>query len=60
MDEAERVNAYHEIQRLCIERVPIIIPYFMANFAAIRDNIEGFELKGFSGRSDLRVVKFKP
>ena len=60
MDEAERVKAYREIQRLCIERVPIIIPYFMANFAATRDNIEGFELKGFSGRSDLRVVKFMP
>lgn len=60
MDETERVKAYHEIQRLCIERVPFIIPYFMANFAAVQDYVHGFELKGFSGRSDLRVVEFKP
>lgn len=57
MDEAERVQAYQEIQRLLIERGPIIIPYFFAQFAAVNDRFENFELKDFAGRSDLRGVR---
>jgi peptide/nickel transport system substrate-binding protein len=33
MDEAERVQAYKDIQSLLIERGPVIIPYFAAQFA---------------------------
>ena len=56
MDEAERVQAYHDIQRILIERGPIIIPYFAAQLGAIRDQFQGFEMKDFPGRSDFRDV----
>jgi peptide/nickel transport system substrate-binding protein len=56
LDETERVEAYKEIQRILIERGPVIIPYFYTQLAAIRDTYQGFELKSFSGRSDVRGV----
>jgi len=34
LDEAERLQAYDAIQRVLIERGPVIIPYFAAQFAA--------------------------
>ncbi|HSJ52495.1 MAG TPA: ABC transporter substrate-binding protein [Anaerolineae bacterium] len=55
-DEQERVDAYHEIQRILIEEGPIIVPYFFAEYAVIRDGFDGFELHPFSGRTDLRRV----
>jgi peptide/nickel transport system substrate-binding protein len=39
-----------------IERGPVIIPYFFAQFAAISDNFDGFALKAFAGRTDFRTV----
>jgi len=56
LNEDERIQAYKEIQQILIERGPIIIPYFFAQFAAISDQFEGFELKAFAGRTDLRTV----
>ena len=56
LDEGERVKAYQEIQRILIERGPVIIPYFAAQFAALNENVLGFEMKAFWGRSDLRPV----
>lgn len=56
LDEAARVQAYKDIQRILIERGPVIIPYYFAQFAAIRDNFDGFELKAFAGRTDFRNV----
>lgn len=56
LDEEERVAAYHEIQRILIERGPVIIPYFTTQLGAISDQFEGFEMKPFPGRSDLRLV----
>ena len=58
MDEQERVDAYQEIQRILIERGPIVIPYFFAQLGAINDQFQGFEMKAFPGRSDLRTVTF--
>lgn len=58
MDEQERVEAYHEIQRILIERGPVLIPYFTTQIGAIRDNFHGFQMKPFPGRSDLRMVAF--
>lgn len=57
-DESERVEAYHEIQRILAERGPLVIPYFFAQFGAIREGFEGFELKAFAGRTDLSQVSF--
>jgi len=56
LDEDERITAYGEIQRILIERGPVIVPYFFASTAAIRDGFGGFELKAFPGRTDFRTV----
>lgn len=56
LDEAQRKTAYAEMQRILIERGPIIIPYFFAATAAIRDAFDGFSLKAFAGRTDFRRV----
>ncbi|MDX1662861.1 MAG: ABC transporter substrate-binding protein [Candidatus Promineifilaceae bacterium] len=56
-DEEERAEAYREIQQLLVDEGPIIIPYYFAQFAAINDQFEDFELKAFAGRSDLRDVR---
>lgn len=56
LDEQARIDAYHEIQRILIERGPMIVPYFFAEYAAINDQFQGFALKAFSGRTDLRNV----
>lgn len=56
LDENERIEAYHEIQRIMIDRGPMIVPYFFAEYGVISDDFAGFELKAFSGRTDLRQV----
>ncbi|MCO6453355.1 MAG: ABC transporter substrate-binding protein [Caldilineales bacterium] len=57
LDEAERVQAYHDIQSIMVERGPVIIPYFFAQLGAIRDTFQGFELKAFAGRTDLANIR---
>jgi peptide/nickel transport system substrate-binding protein len=56
LNEDERVEAYRQIQQLLINRGPVIIPYYFAQFGAISDQFEGFELKAFAGRTDFREV----
>ncbi len=56
MDEEERINAYAKIQALLLERGPVIIPYFFAQFGAVNNEFTGFVLKPFAGRSDFRRV----
>jgi peptide/nickel transport system substrate-binding protein len=56
LNEDERVEAYRQIQQLLIDRGPVIIPYYFAQFGAISDQFEGFELKAFAGRTDFREV----
>ncbi len=56
LSEAERVEAYQEIQQIMIERGPMIVPYFFAEYGVINDQLGGFELKAFSGRTDLRQI----
>lgn len=58
LDEQERIDAYYQIQELLIERGPIIIPYYFAQFGAISDQFEGLELKAFAGRTDFRTVNY--
>ncbi|HSM58914.1 MAG TPA: ABC transporter substrate-binding protein [Candidatus Sulfomarinibacteraceae bacterium] len=57
LDEAERQEAYRQIQELLAQRGPIIIPYYFAQFGAMSDAFTGFELKAFAGRSDFRDVR---
>ena len=54
LDQEERVNAYKEIQRILIERGPVIIPYFFAQFGVMAAHVEGVALHPFAGRTDLR------
>ncbi|MHB0856809.1 MAG: ABC transporter substrate-binding protein [Anaerolineae bacterium] len=56
LDDQERAEAYQEIQRILIERGPIIVPYFFARFAAMSPEVQGFALNAFPGRTDLRPV----
>ncbi len=49
--------AYGEMQRILIERGPIIVPYFFAQLGAIRDGFDGFALKAFAGRTDLAAIR---
>jgi len=55
-DEDERVEAYHRLQEILLERGPLIVPYFFPQFAAMSDDFTGFELKAFPGRSDLAAI----
>jgi peptide/nickel transport system substrate-binding protein len=57
LDEQERIDAYHEIQRILIERGPMIVPYFFAEYGVISDQFEGLQIKAFSGRTDFRTVQ---
>jgi len=52
-DEAARTQAYHAIQRIMIERGPIIIPYFFASFGVWRDTVSGLSLHPFPGRTNF-------
>jgi peptide/nickel transport system substrate-binding protein len=56
LNEDERITAYSQIQELLAARGPVIIPYYFAQFGAIKDTFEGFELKAFAGRTDLRTI----
>jgi peptide/nickel transport system substrate-binding protein len=56
LDEDARAQAYRDIQRILIERAPVIIPYFFAQFAAIHSDVQDFQLKAFAGRTDFRGV----
>ena len=56
-DETERAEAYAEIQRILLERGPIIVPYFFPQLAAIHERFEGFSLKAFPGRTDLAAIR---
>lgn|GEM_PF-88359 len=59
LDEKERTAAYKEIQRILIERGPIIIPYFFPQFGAISKTFEGLQMKAFPGRTDLAAIRPK-
>ncbi len=60
LDEAERIQAYHDLQALLIDRGPVIIPYFFAQFGAISGHFNGFEMKAFPGRTDFRLMTYTP
>jgi peptide/nickel transport system substrate-binding protein len=59
LDENERVEAYHIIQRILAERGPVIIAYYFPQFGAISDQFTGFQLEAFAGRTDLNTISLK-
>jgi peptide/nickel transport system substrate-binding protein len=56
MDQAQRVQAYHEVQRIMIERGPIIIPYFFASLGVMADYVKNVQVHPFPGRTDFRAA----
>lgn len=56
-DEEVRTEAYREIQRILLERGPIIVPYFFPQFGAIREGFTGFAMNAFPGRTDLAAIR---
>jgi peptide/nickel transport system substrate-binding protein len=58
LDEEARVQAYADIQEILIERGPVIIPYYFAQFFAYDSQFDGLALKAFAGRTDLRNVTY--
>jgi peptide/nickel transport system substrate-binding protein len=56
LDETERAEAYYQVQRILVERGPIIIPFFFPQLGAMNERVQGFQLKAFPGRSDFRTV----
>lgn len=58
LDDTERIQAYADIQQLLIDRGPIIIPYYFAQFGAVSDQFEGLTLNAFAGRTDFRNVSY--
>jgi peptide/nickel transport system substrate-binding protein len=53
-DPAASVAAYHEIQRILIERGPLIVPYFFAQFGVLASSVGGVDVHPFAGRTDFR------
>ena len=56
VDDGQRVSTYRQIQQLLVDRGPILVPYFFAQFGAINDQFTGLQLKAFAGRTDFREV----
>ena len=56
VDDGQRVAAYRQMQQLLVDRGPILVPYFFAQFGAINDQFSGLDLKAFAGRTDFREV----
>ena len=59
LDEAERIEAYAEIQRMLASSGPIVIPYFFPQFGAINDDFTGLAMKAFPGRTDLAQITLR-
>ena len=57
LDDNARAQAYKDIQRILIDRGPVIIPYFFAQFGAIKKTFSNFNLQAFAGRTDLAAVR---
>ena len=55
-DQATRVAAYKEIQRILTERGPVIIPYFFPQVGVFSDRIGGVELHPFAGRTNFNAA----
>ncbi len=59
LDEAARVDAYQQIQAILLESAPFVIPYFFAETAAHADNVVGFDLQAFVGRTNFAAISLQ-
>ena len=56
LDDGRRVSLYRQMEQILVDRGPILVPYFFAQFGAINDRFTGLDLKAFAGRTDFREV----
>lgn len=56
IDQEKRVEAYHEIQRILVERGPVIIPYFFAQFGVMAKYVENVSVHPFAGRTNFHAA----
>jgi len=56
LDDGRRVSLYRQMEQILVDRGPILVPYFFAQFGAISDRFTGLDLKAFAGRTDFREV----
>ncbi|MEO1287285.1 MAG: ABC transporter substrate-binding protein [Chloroflexota bacterium] len=56
IDPEERVEIYHEIQRLFLEDGPVIVPYFFAQYMVTAANVAGIDLHPFAGRTRFNTA----
>jgi peptide/nickel transport system substrate-binding protein len=55
-DRTLRAEKFHEMQRILIERGPLVISYFTAQFAAAAQGIDNLSLQPFPGRTRFNQV----
>ncbi len=57
LDHDKRVELYHEIQEIFIERGPVVVPYFAQNILAYRDSVKpGLQIDSIATAVELRWV----
>jgi peptide/nickel transport system substrate-binding protein len=56
LDQAKRVELYQQIQRIFIERGPIIVPYFENLAVATANRVKGVEVHPDYPRTTMRSV----
>jgi peptide/nickel transport system substrate-binding protein len=56
LDQEIRIQAYKDIQKLLVDRGPIIVPYFFPQFAAMQPGVDGVRVHPFAGRTDFRFA----
>lgn len=56
MDHAKRVELYKKIQRIFVDRGPIIVPYFEKSIVAILPKVKGVAVHPDYSRSTMRSV----
>jgi peptide/nickel transport system substrate-binding protein len=59
-DRTKRVELYKEIQKIFMERGPVIVPFFSNNLWGVTKRLKGFMPTGYLGTNvDLNVVYFE-
>jgi peptide/nickel transport system substrate-binding protein len=60
MDRAKRAGMYEQIQRIFIERGPILVPFFANSLWGANKRVKGIVPSGYLGTAvDLNVVYFE-
>jgi len=58
MDAAKRIELYHQLQNILIERGPVIVPYFEKAVVGVSANLEGVEIPSDWARARFWSASF--